>query len=245
MSDFVTFQEFETRAEADALAEQLKAHDIPATVEQNRNLLDQNIIGRQYNNYILVKIKGEDFARAQKVLLDATEVDMSQLPENYMLLSFTNDELIDVLAKPDEWGPFNYKLALMLLERKGVAIDDRKTEELQHAHLLEASTRRSLGPAHLLFGYGFTIICILAIVLKNKTALLLLSYFYGLPIFIGFVLGMVFRFTRRTLPDGSRIYSYDDSARKHGLFMLLLSTIVMVLLTSVFLLIVSGAKVSL
>ena len=170
---------------------------------------------------------------------------MSQLPEDYMLLSFTNDELMDVLAKPDEWGPYNYKLALMLLEQKGIKVDDSKAEELQQAHLQEASKRRALGPVQLLFGYGFTVICILAIAMKNTTALWLLFGFYFIPGFIGLILGLVFRFTKRTLPDGSRIYSYDDNARKHGLFMILLAIAATLYLASTFLMIVSGAKVSL
>src|SRR5579872_2646770 len=87
MDKMLTFQEFETKEDAAAMAQKLEEHGITTRIEENRALLDQNILGKQYNNYVLLKIEGKDFERAQKILIDTTQVDISQIDKGYMLLS--------------------------------------------------------------------------------------------------------------------------------------------------------------
>lgn len=221
MDNFLTFQEFETREDAAAMAQKLEEHGIPAHIEQNLNLLDQNIIGRQYNNYILLKIAGKDFERAQKLLIDTTRVDISQVEKGYMLLSLRDSELMDVLAKPDEWGAYNYNVALAILKERGVNIDDHKAEALQQSHLSELSVRRTLPLHWIIFGYGFSVIGVVASLYNSWFTLNVLYSFYLLPGILGIILGLVVRATKKTLPNGTQIYSYEDKARRHGLYMLL------------------------
>ena len=221
MNKFLTFREFETKEDAAEVAALLGQNNIPTLIEQNRELLDQNIIGRQYNNYILLKIKGEDFEKAQKILIETTPVDLSKVEKGYMLLSLSNKELMDIIAKPDEWGAYNYNLALALLRQRGINIDERKTEELQQQHIAELSKQRTLPGHWYLFGYGFSVLGIAASFYNSKTALLILYFFYLLPGIFGIILGIIIRYTKRTLPNGTQIMSYNVNARKHGLYMLL------------------------
>ncbi|MCW3122828.1 MAG: hypothetical protein JWQ38_2320 [Flavipsychrobacter sp.] len=242
MSDFLTFREFETRREADELAAKLKQYSITAVVEQTRNLLDQNFIGKQYNNYVLLKIKGEDFERAQKILIDTTEVDLAQVEKGYMLLSLSNDELTDILAKPDEWGEYNYNLALALLKERGVTIDAQKTETLKQQHITESAKQRSLSAFWIIFGYSVSLISIAACITNNKVVLMLLYDFDLLPGVLGIILGLVVYLTRRTLPNGTQIYSYDNKARKQGLYILLVGILSFALIVVKFVLYVTGRQ---
>ena len=223
MNEFAVFQKFTTRAEADEVAATLQEHGITAHVAEERALLDQNIIGKQYDNYIQLQIRQSDFKLAQQILLDTTKVDLDDIPADYILRSLSKEELMDIIAKPDEWGPYNYNVALTLLQEKGASVDHQQKEVLLKKRNTELSKPRELSFYWYLFGYGFSIIGILAKLFQNNKVLWVLYSFYGIPGIVGIILGAYILLIKRTLPDGTRIYSFSKAAKKHGLYMLLLS----------------------
>lgn len=220
MSDFLTFQEFDTYEDAVELGNKLEELGIPTQIEQNKPLLDQNFIGKQYNNYILLKIPGEYFERAHKMLIETTKVNLADVDKNYMLFSLSTKELMDVLAKPDEWGAYNYNVALAILKQRGESPDEQKTETLQQENIFKLYKRRKLPDHWLVFGYGFSLIGVIASAMNAWTTLLILYQFYLLPGILGIILGLIINRTKKTLPNGEHIYAYDDKARKHGFYML-------------------------
>ena len=50
-NNYLTFQEFETREDAEKIAQALEDNNIPVSIEKTPDLLDNVIIGKQYNNY--------------------------------------------------------------------------------------------------------------------------------------------------------------------------------------------------
>ncbi|MES2703952.1 MAG: hypothetical protein V4649_15030 [Bacteroidota bacterium] len=230
MNDLITYQNFTTHEEAEEVAALLNTHGIDAVVIKDRELLDQNFVGKQYGNYVQLKLKGSDFERARQILLQTTKVDLDDVPADYMLLAFSKDELMDVVAKPDEWGPYNYNLALALLQQKGEAIESLQIEALHIGRKAELSKHRELNFSWYLFGYGFSLINILGLVLGSGSTLWLLYSFYLLPGILGIVLGIYILTTKRTLPDGTRISSFSAVARRHGAFMLALGIVCLLLI---------------
>jgi hypothetical protein len=230
MKKLIVFQRFTNRDEATTVGNTLGSNGIAWEIEEERALLDENIVGRQYNDRILLKINSEDFSRAKQLLLDATEVDLSQVEKGYMLLSLSNDELRDVVAKPDEWGAYNYKLALALLAKRGVELSPERVDELETRRVQELSAPRELNAAWLLFGYGFSLLGIVARLLGSPSALFVLYSFYLIPGVLGIILGLYIRYTSVTLPDGRQVFSFSAGARRHGMYMILVGVLSFALL---------------
>jgi hypothetical protein len=228
--NYLTFQEFENREDAEKIALVLEENHIPCSIEKTPDLLDNVIIGRQYNNYVQLRIPAGCFADAQKILIENTKVDLVNVDRNYMLFALTNEELMDVIAKPDHWGAYNYNLAKLILEERNMHIDNRKVDEIQLEYKKEMYEPRSLNTTWLLLGYGFSILSLIAVLTNNIRALLFVYGFDLLPGVLGIILGLYVINTKRTLPDGSQMLSFNDAARKHGWFMLVLATIAVALI---------------
>ncbi len=229
MGKFATFSRYATREEAGAVASVLQQHGIASQIEVEQGLLDEHILGTQYSDKILLRISDSDFAKAQAVILEETKVDLAEVDEDYMLLTFTDDELKDVIAKPDEWGAYNYNVALALLQQRGVQIDKHDEAALHTKRIDELSVPRELDDNWLLMGYGFSTIGIAAGFTGSTSALMLLYSFSLLPGLLGIVLGLYIIRTKRILPDGTQMYSFSEKARKHGLYMIILALVCIIL----------------
>jgi hypothetical protein len=201
----------------------LQGHGISAAIEQDRTLLDQNIVGQRYDNDVQLKIPGSKFKEALQILIDACKVDLDEVPADYMLLSFTTLELQDVIQKPDEWGVYNYNVALALLQQRGEEIAAPDLGAVLEARNAALSEPRELSSVWFLFGYAFSLIGILARALGNSKVIWTLYGFYGIPGIMGSILGLYILLTKRTLPDGIRMHSFSKKARNHGLLMFALS----------------------
>lgn len=223
--NYLTFQEFENREDAEKIALVLEENHIPVSIEKTPDLLDNVIIGRQYNNYVQLRIPADRFADAQKILIENTKVDLDSVDRNYMLFALTNEELMDVIAKPDQWGAYNYNLAKLILEERNMHVDNKKVDEIKLEYKKEIYETRSLNTIWLVLGYGFSILSLIAVFTNNIRALLFVYGFDLLPGVLGIILGLYVINTKRTLPDGSQMLSFNDAARKHGWFMLVLAAI--------------------
>src|SRR6185437_4818243 len=200
MSHFLTFQQFATEDDANEVAEKLKEHGIDIIIESNPPLLDSNFIGTQYNNYVLLKIDADDFEKAQKILIENTPVDINTVDKHYTLFSFTNNELMDVLKKPDEWGAFNYNLALQILKERGVEISEEKKEELQHEFIDTLSEKKSLSKWLIRLGYFFSLIGIPATIVGGIAGMNLIYNVFMLPGIFGIIIGWQVARSKKTLP---------------------------------------------
>jgi hypothetical protein len=139
-----------------------------------------------------------------------------------MLLSFTNDELLDVVAKPDEWGEYNYNLAKALLQQRGVTVSEQQEQLLKQKYVTQISEQRSLDGGWMMLGYVFPLLAMIACVLNNKVIVGFIFSFYALPGILGIILGLVVTTTKKTLPDGTQILSFNKRTRTHGYAMIIL-----------------------
>lgn len=225
MSTLISFQKFTHEAEANEMAGILAEHGIPTAVEKDQEVLDKNFVGTQYDIYYQLKIPAADFDRARQLLIDAAKIDLADVPGDYKLLSFTREELLDVIAKPDEWGAYNYNIAQALLQQKGETVQAGEIEAIRTAHNEALTRRRELTTTWYAAGYGISVMVIATMVLGLAEMYYLLFRFYFLPGTLGIILGLYIRFTKMTFPDGTRAYSFSDSARRHGLFMIVLGIV--------------------
>lgn len=221
MKEMLTFQSFDNREAAVSLSTTLNEHGIAVKVEENAALLDSNFIGQDFGNNILVKLWPQDFERAWQVLLDATEINMDETDRNYILFQMDDRELEAVIAAPEEWGVWNYKLATLILAERGTHISNEQTAALQETHINALAEPKKINGTWLAMGYGFSLILLISALLPAPFALATMFSFRAILALMGCILGVVLITSRKTLPDGRSIHSYDDHARKHGWGMLL------------------------
>lgn len=201
MSKLLTFQQFNDMALARAMADRLGAAGIEYEIDSQDPHLDPVIIGSSPDSSIDLKIPAEDFIRARAVLEAYYEEHLQDVDPDYYLFGFTDQELLEILAKPDEWGAFDYVLARKLLIERGHPITKEFTDELKATRLRDLARFEDAGVS--------------------------MAGPIGLD---GMVSGYIVATKKKTLPDGSQVPAYSPKVRKRGWIMFTITAIVLGLL---------------
>jgi len=135
MTAFTTFQTFNDPGLASAIADKLKAQRIVCLVEKVEPLLEPSFFQNTVEPNIHLKVRSTDLDRANQVLEEYYENRLQDVDPNYYLFSFTDVELLDIVAKPDEWGHFDYVLARELLAERGLPIPDETIRQMKQQRL--------------------------------------------------------------------------------------------------------------
>ncbi|WP_343538183.1 hypothetical protein [Flavobacterium mesophilum] len=155
-------------------------------------------------NQYEIKIDPINFEKAEAILEKATENILTEVDSDYYLLSFSDDELYDVLLKSDEWNVFDYKLAQKILKERGKNIDSEMLAFLKKERLQTLAKPEEPQKSWINIGYIF-------------------SFLGGA---LGIVIGYLLWTSKKTLPNGQRIYSYNEADRKHGKTIFIIGAIV-------------------
>ena len=199
---FLIFQSFQDSALAEEIAEKLKQHEVPFVFDDTSSPIDPLIIGSDLNADIRIKLRQQDFPRAHQVLHDYYTDQLAAVPQDHYLFGFTDQELIDIIQKPYEWGQFDYLLAQKILKDRGIEVSAEQIERSIAESLEEMARPEAVSSSWIFLGY-FLSVCFS-----------LIGLFYG---------GVLLSF-KKTLPDGHRVFSYSAKDRRHGRNMLLISS---------------------
>lgn len=208
MSDFLIFRRFESLDEAIAVQKIFNKKNIPSVLDEDKPVLNNAIMGQQLD--ILpysVKIPAEHFTEADKVLrqsIDTSDIDAEQ---DYYLMSFSDDELLEVIEKKDEWGSYDYTLALQLLKERNITLSQDDIELLQAKRMTNLATPESGTSWWIVAGY-------------------LSATLGGL---MGIGIGLYMITAKKTLPDGTRLHTYNSKTRRHGSFIFALGLVAFVI----------------
>lgn len=192
--EFITYQKFDDPALAEDLAETLNENGIAYEIAEETTGFDPSLVLSNAAVYYAVKIKSEDFERVNALLQEKENADVEQVEEDHYLFSFTDSELREVITKADEWSAFDVVLARKILAERGINISDA---EVSHIHEKRIEDLKQPG--------------------KPQTGWIVLGYICSLAggvlgIFIGWYLVT----SKKILPDGERVYEFDEDDRWHG-----------------------------
>ncbi len=134
---FLTFQKFNDVELAKESSERLKQNDIECLLEDNRKFFDPSFAYNTIEPDISIKLKPEDFLKAHKALENYYKKDLDNVDKNYYLFEFTDEELIEIISKPDEWGHFDYQLAQKILKDRGKEIKPEVADLLKTQRINE------------------------------------------------------------------------------------------------------------
>ncbi|MBF9140141.1 hypothetical protein [Hymenobacter properus] len=204
MLDFLPFQSFPSAEAAQPLLTLLRQHEIPFETATDTGELVFNPAFTFHNTYatFVVKLHGADFEYVRRLQEDAHRDALAALSPDHYLFSFTDAELFDLLAKPEEWSPLDVTLAGQLLRQRGRDVSADAIRLLREHRVVEQNKPELNNKGRIRLGYLFA----------------LLGGFGA--IFMGWELYS----HKKTLNDGRQIAGYSAHDRVHGLRIMTLGT---------------------
>lgn len=207
MKEFVPFQSFFTEEEAAPIIKTLEEKGIEYKVEKLKELLDPTITGHIVQHKIFLLLQSHDFSKANEALDDAIIKNISLLENDYYLFGFSNNELLEIIHKPDEWSRQDFLIARKILDDRGINIDDIAINSIKKERIRELGVQERGDIFWIAIGY-------------------LIAIIGGL---LSLVIALPFVLSRKTLPDGRRMFIYDTVTRRHGRNMLIIAGVVILL----------------
>jgi hypothetical protein len=192
---FEIYNTFHNEALARDLIEILDENGIAYKINDVKSSLDtlyrgSNPIDRQ----IEIKIKPNDFDKVNEIWRDQLEVNIDDLDSEHYILDFTNTELFEIIARPDEWSPVDFKLAIELLKKRGKNIDEDLLNSLKTQRINDLNKKE-----------------------PSQTPWIIVGYFVSvLGGILGMVIGMVIMQSKKVLPNGKKVYTYSAADRSQG-----------------------------
>ncbi|MFB9841066.1 hypothetical protein [Mucilaginibacter ginsenosidivorans] len=209
--EFITYQKFNDAALAAELTAILDGNHIEYLIQEETSGFDPSFVMSNAAVDYAVKIKGKDFEKVNQLLVENEERRLDEVDKDYYLFTFTNDELMEVITKADEWSVFDVVLARKILTDRGDEITKEKLSEISEHRIEDLKTPEKKQTIWILVGY--------AIALSG----ILLPIFL---IFVGVFIGWHLFSYKKTLPDGERVYGYTERDRWHGRCIFYLSIVV-------------------
>ena len=204
---FIKYKSFNDKALATELYSKLSNEGILVDWEDTEGYFDSSFANNEFLNLYYVKLRQQDFKKADEILVKSVSESTDQPAEDYYLFSFTNDELIDVLKKPDEWNEFDCYWAEKILDQRGVQVRQEVLLETKNERLAELKRPWKLDK--------IWIICAIALWL---TAFWFIHIYAAVAvIFIGGYISL----SKKTMPDGQRVKAFSRADRLLGKIVLI------------------------
>ena len=202
--NYLIFRKFPTLEQAIELKDLLKESGIESVLADNVPPVDVTFTGNTLQNEIEIRIKQSDFKKAEGVLEKNAEDLIDQIDKDYYLFEFSDEELYEVLLKSDEWNAFDYTLAQKILKQRGKSVDKELLNSLKNERLKDLAKPEGNQKPWIIGGYLFSI----------------------LGGFLGLIIGYFLWTSKKTLPNGQKVYSYSENDRKHGKYIFYIGLII-------------------
>jgi hypothetical protein len=193
-TDFVTFQRFNDKVAALALAETFKGNNFEVELEDASANFDVTFANNEIDKDFRVKLKPEDFERANIFLQQVAAKDLADIDPNYYIFDFSDEELKEIIEKQDEWNSLDFLLAQKILRERGVKVNIEQIQTLKAKRIEELSEPEKSPKLLIVSGY-------------------VLAFIGGL---LAIVIGAYLRNHKKTLPNGERVFGYAIADRAHG-----------------------------
>ncbi|MFD1818209.1 hypothetical protein SAMN04515674_10994 [Pseudarcicella hirudinis] len=208
MELLLSLRKFTEESQFIEMQELLKKNDILFETEVSNSSIDAVSL-RQTLPEFIIKISQSDFLKANELLAEKAEHEIQEVDKNHYLFEFSDEELFDLISKPDEWSEFDYQLAKKILADRGQTINEDFLKHLNAVRIDSLSQPEKRQSGAVRAGYLFALLG-------------------GL---IGLAIGWNLYTSKKTLPDGKSVFTYQQADRNHGLRIMIIGTMVFILLT--------------
>lgn len=203
-NEFAIFRKFPTIAEAKEMETLLNNHDIETIIADNIPTVDVTFSGSTLLNEYEIRIKQEDFKKAEEILEENAGDILDEVEKDYYLFDFTDEELYEILLKSDEWSAFDYTLAQRILEDRGKTIDKNLLNSLKNQRLADLAKPEGNQKSWIIGGYIF-------------------AFLGGL---LGLIIGYSIWTSKKTLPNGEKVFSHSEKDRKQGKYIFYIGLVI-------------------
>ena len=203
----LVYKRYYEHERASELTKILTDNGIEFEVTEDRESLDSLYGDKHFSRQYFVKINGDDFKKADSILTTLSEQEIDTADKDHYLYGFTDEELFDIISKPDEWNEFDFQLSKKILQERGKEINQETIDLLKKQRLNDLAKPEEGQRNWIYAGYLFA----------------LLGGLIG--VFIGWHLSTY----KKTLPNGQQIYGYKQEDRKHGRRIWILGTIMFII----------------
>jgi hypothetical protein len=204
LSSFSLYQQFFSAEQAEPVLSILKEHQIPFEFKQSRKIVDAVIAGESSSDYLYeLRIPSNRFEEVNRLLQQNTTVNLDDLDPDYYLLSFSEQDLKEIIQKPDEWSNQDFSIARILLEKQGITYSEEDLDDIRNERMNVLARPEKIHRKLRSAGYAFAI--------------------FLAP--VGLIMGAVIWQQKKTLPNGRREFVYDYSSRKEGKIIFIISLI--------------------
>lgn len=197
------------------IASILQNHSIPYEIIDNEKDFDPSFISNPGKIEYQILISRDDFDIADQLISDYYTQEIT-IPEGYYLLEYSNEELMEIILKKDEWNEFDYQSAKNILQNRGKAINDEEIVMINKKRLetlKDGYENPKEVESYIITGYIFAVIGCFA------------SLLWGMLIFVSYAIALAIIKLKKQLPNGERVYYFNEKDRKHGKRILVLSII--------------------
>ncbi len=167
----------------------LDSKNIPYKVGSTASNFDITTIGSGSNPEVIISVRRADYAAARSAMEE--EYLSIGLPDDHYLLTSSDDELADILGKPEEWNSFDVAHARKIASDRGI---DEALIHLKKSQRIEQLQRGKRASNELVF-FGW-----------------LFSLFGGV---IGVGIAWSICFMKEKAPEGE-FFSYDEESRERA-----------------------------
>lgn len=202
MITYEVFRGFYSEEEAVGIYNLLLKSGIDAKLEKKRPIADTSIVGYDSDHNVFIKIKNSDFTRANEVIDAYIQSNLSAVDSDYYLYGFADEELFDIIKKPDEWNNQDFIIAKKILAERGYDLSETEIRKITQTRLTTLEKPEKISSTWIVWGY-----------------------IAGLFAIFGIVFGLVLATSKKVLPDGRKVFVYDAATRKHGTNILVMGCI--------------------
>ncbi len=201
--NLIPFRRFANKELAESYLEIFQKNGIQCRMGDNLPSADLTFSNSTVTNQFEILLPEEEFEKAERLMLDLMATEIENLPEDYYLYEFEDEELKEILIHPQEWNELDQLLAKKLIEERGLDFSQEEVEEIQKEEIKKVQKTDQTPIARILFCYVFIILAF---------------FFKLLLIFLVFMIaqGYILWNSKRKLPDGDQIPQYNETTRLHG-----------------------------
>jgi len=210
-NQFLTYRKFTDKSEALELSELLTKNNIDFILEDTSASFDPSFANNEFNNEFRIKLKKSDFELVDQLQLEISVNQIDSIDKDYYLFGFTDQELIEIITKSDEWSNFDYVLAQKILKDRGMEINKELLNTIRKQRIEELAKPEGSQKVWIIAGYAF-------------------SFIGGL---LGLFIGWHLLSYKKTLPNGDRVYGYSMEDRTQGSYILINGIIFLIIWTIV------------
>ena len=203
--DLESYRSFLNEEEAKDFTSFLEEHGILFSVESSGTLIDSAIVGDGLVPKLVVKIPIDDFKKVKALIAAQIRSLSPEELQSHYLNDLDNDELRVIIEKPDEWTAENIEVAKMLLEQRGVPIEEEELNEIEFQRFQELNQGKRGNRLYMCL-YGLGIVAGL--------------FTYVILTFAGVGMALYYAFGKDTDINGHKHFIYDAETRLLGKVML-------------------------